>query len=162
MNCGWPHKMVAIYVSSIFFFSCELPLIRNSYFTAYVSFSFNWRIIPLQCCVGFCHTTWIHHKYTYIPFPLEPLSHPQPPSHPSRSSQSTGLSFLCYTAGSQEPFIFHMVVHLMHKHGRTCFECQSSWVNQLFPVGCDEYQSSWVDPQGVLGREKAVKGKEPG
>ena len=29
-------------------------------------FIFNWRIIPLQCCVGFCHTVWNSHKYTYI------------------------------------------------------------------------------------------------
>ena len=32
---------------------------------------FNWRMIALPCCVGFCHTTrWISHKYTYIPFLL--------------------------------------------------------------------------------------------
>ena len=31
-------------------------------------FFFNWRIIALHCCVGFCHiTTLINHKYTYIP-----------------------------------------------------------------------------------------------
>ena len=29
---------------------------------------FNWRIIALQCCAGFCHTsTWISHRYTYVP-----------------------------------------------------------------------------------------------
>jgi len=28
---------------------------------------FYWRIIALQCCVGFCHTLWISHKYIHIP-----------------------------------------------------------------------------------------------
>jgi hypothetical protein len=31
-------------------------------------FIFNWKIIDLQYCVGFCHTsTWINHRYTYVP-----------------------------------------------------------------------------------------------
>ena len=30
-------------------------------------FFFNWQTIALQCCVGFCHTTWIDCKYTYVP-----------------------------------------------------------------------------------------------
>ena len=31
-------------------------------------FIFNWRIIVLQYCVGFCHTsTCISHRYTYVP-----------------------------------------------------------------------------------------------
>jgi len=37
-----------------------------------------------QCCVGFCHTTtWISHKYAYIPslLSLPPNSHPSPPGH---------------------------------------------------------------------------------
>ena len=34
---------------------------KNIYF-------FNWRIIALQCYVGFCHTAvWFSHKYTYVP-----------------------------------------------------------------------------------------------
>jgi len=43
---------------------------------------FNWRIIALQCCVGFSHTSaWISHGYTYVPSLLKfpPTSHPTPP-----------------------------------------------------------------------------------
>ena len=37
----------------------------------FLKFIFNWRIIPLQYCTGFCHTTtWISCKYAYIPFLL--------------------------------------------------------------------------------------------
>ena len=40
-------------------------------------FVFNWRVIALQCCVGFSHTSmWISHRYTQCP----PL--PELPSHP--------------------------------------------------------------------------------
>ena len=45
-------------------------------------FIFNWRIIALQYCIGFCHTsTWISHRYTYVPslLNLSPTSHPFPP-----------------------------------------------------------------------------------
>ena len=63
-------------------------------------FIFNWRIITLQHCVGFCHTlTQISHRYTYVPYllSLPPTSHPIPPS---RLSQSPRLSFLHHTANS--------------------------------------------------------------
>ena len=30
-----------------------------------IYFFFNWRIIALQCCVGFCHAEWISHDYIY-------------------------------------------------------------------------------------------------
>ena len=45
-------------------------------------FIFNWRIIVLQYYVGFCHTsTWISHRYTYVPslLNLPPTFHPIPP-----------------------------------------------------------------------------------
>ena len=46
---------------------------------------FNWRILALQCCVGFCHpTTESGHHSTYI-------SSLPSPAHPSRLSQSTRL-----------------------------------------------------------------------
>ena len=35
---------------------------------------FNWRIITLQHCDGFCHTpSWISHRYTRVPSLLTPL-----------------------------------------------------------------------------------------
>ena len=73
-----------------------------SYYQKIFNFIFNWRIIALQCCVGFYHTrTSVSRKYVYVPslLNLPPTLHPAPP-HSSRLSQSTGLSFLGYTAAS--------------------------------------------------------------
>jgi len=48
---------------------------------------FNWRLIALQFCGGFCHTfTWISHGCTCIPHPDPPsplLHHLIPQGHPS-------------------------------------------------------------------------------
>ena len=50
---------------------------------------FNWRLITLQYCDGFCHTfTWISHGCTCVSQPEPPLPPPSP-SHPSGSSQCT-------------------------------------------------------------------------
>ena len=51
-------------------------------------FFFNWRLITLQYCGGFCYTfTWISHGCTCVPHPELPLP---PPSHPiPQSSQCT-------------------------------------------------------------------------
>ena len=51
---------------------------------------FNWRLITLQYCSGFCHTlTWVSHGCTYVPH-SEPPSHLPPHPIPSqRVSQCT-------------------------------------------------------------------------
>ena len=67
-------------------------------------FFFNWKIIALHYCVGFCRTTmWLIRKDTYVPSLLS--------SHPSRLSQRTRLdpctssSFplaICFAYGSAD------------------------------------------------------------
>ena len=60
----------------------------------------NWSMISLQGCVSLCGTMdSISYSYRYIPSLLD-LSPTPPPSHPSRSSQSTSLSSWCYTGDS--------------------------------------------------------------
>ena len=52
---------------------------------------FNWRLITLEYCGGFCHTlTWISLGYTCVPLAWTPLPPPSP-SHPSGLSQCTGF-----------------------------------------------------------------------
>ena len=49
---------------------------------------------PLQYCSGFCHTlTWVSHGCTCVP-------HHEPLSHPSGSSQCTGLGAPCLMYGT--------------------------------------------------------------
>ena len=80
----------------------------NSCWVFFLFFFLNWRIIALQYCVGLYHTsTWISHRYTYVPSLLNPLPSPTP-SHPSRLSQSTGLSTLCHVANSHLLSILYM------------------------------------------------------
>ena len=57
---------------------------------------FNWRLITLQYCGGFCHTsTWISHRCTCVPPSQTPLPPSSPPC-PSRWFQRT--SFECPTS----------------------------------------------------------------
>ena len=87
--CGANHSLFTHSFKKIFFF--------------FIKFVFNWRIIALQCCVNSCHTsTWISHKYTYVPSFLNSPS----TFLSSRLSQSS----LSHTSNSHWLSILHMVV----------------------------------------------------
>ena len=91
---------------------------------------FNLRVIALQYCVGFCHTsTWISHKYTYFPSFLN-FPPPPTPSHLSRLSQSPGLSSLSHRAISIWRSIVHMIVYI--------FTCYSVFPTLSFPNPCPQ------------------------
>ena len=99
----------------------------------YMWFILNWRIIALQCCVGFCHTSrCISDRYIHVPpsphlawISLPPLT----PHHPSRLSQSTWFAlpasyskfpvafyFTCGNVYVSMPFAIHPTLSFPSVH----------------------------------------------
>ena len=94
----------------VIFFLSLFPAVFFSYFKKFL-FILNWKIITLQYCAGFCHTSaWISHRYMYVLSPWTSLPHPTP-CYPSRLSQSPGLSSLSHMANSHWLSILHMIVY---------------------------------------------------
>ena len=77
----------------------------------------------------------ISHNYTYIPclLSLPPLF----PAYSSRSSQSTRLDSLCYTATSHQLSVLHTVMYIC----RWCFSCLSQ---SLLPPLCPQVRSLYL------------------
>ena len=92
----------------------RLPSIWLFLFFLFLKFIYNWRIIVLQYCVGFCSmSTWTSHSYIYVPpHFLEPSSHL--PLHPTPLGchRALGLSSLNYTANSHLLSILPMVMYV--------------------------------------------------
>ena len=61
-------------------------MLSSQFFTQFLKIYFNWRLITLQYCGGFCHTL------TCVPHPDPPShfpAHPIPQGHPSAPALST-------------------------------------------------------------------------
>ena len=82
---------------------------------------FNWRLITLQYCSGFCHTlTQISHRCTCVPHPENPshlLPHPIPQGRPS----ALVLSALSHALNLDWRSISHMVMYMFQ-----CYSLKSS------------------------------------
>ena len=102
---------------------------------------FNWRLITLQCCSGFCHTLiWISHECTCVP-------HPEPPSHflphpiiPQGCPSALALSALFHASNLDWWSISHMIIHMFQcyslKSSHPCLLPQSPKVCSLLCLFC--------------------------
>ena len=94
---------------SIFYFTL------NNLFYSFIYF--NWRLITLQYCGGFCHTfTWISHGCTCVPHP-NPPSHLPPHSIPQGHPSAPALSTLPHASKLDRRSISHMMIYV--------FQCYS-------------------------------------
>ena len=84
-----------------------------------INYFFNWRLITLQYCSGFCHTlTQISLGYACIPHPASPTtSHPIPQGCPS----APALSALSHASNLDWRSISHMVIYMFQ-----CYSLKSS------------------------------------
>ena len=82
---------------------------------------FNWRLITLQYCSGFCHTsTRISHGCTRVPHP-EPSSHLPPHPISQRPPSALVLSALFHVSNLDWQSISHMVIYMFQ-----CYSLRSS------------------------------------
>ena len=78
----------------------EMATCSSIIFFFFNLFIFNWRVIALQYCVGFCQTsTWISHRSTYVPSLLS-LSRTSSP-HPTLLG--------CYRAPLWVPWVIQQI-----------------------------------------------------
>ena len=76
--------------------------------SAFSKISLNWQIITLQYCDGFCHrSTWIIHKHTCVPSPLNPLTSSLPtPSVLVVTEHQLWVS--CFTHQTSTGYLFYI------------------------------------------------------
>jgi len=82
---------------------------------------FNWRLITLQYCGGFCHTlTWISNGCTCVPPSRIPLPLPSQPI-PLDCPSALALSVLFHALNLDWSSIASMVIYMFH-----CYSLKSS------------------------------------
>ena len=116
-------KIYSHYLFKYFLFSflCLLQCFKFFFFNLFFLTNFNWRLITLQYCSGFCYTlTWISHGCTCV-------SHPEPPSHfpphpiPQGHPDAPALSTLYYASNLDWQSISHMIIYMFQCYPLTSF-----------------------------------------
>ena len=120
----WCHPTISS--SVIPFSSCLQSFPTSGSFLSFFLFLnefiyFNWRLITLQYCGGFCHTlTWISHWCTHVPHP-EPPSHFPPHPIPQIRPSAPALSTMSHASNLDWWSTSHMVVYMFQ-----CYSLKSS------------------------------------
>ena len=121
---------------SVFFFFFPFLKISSFFLFKKKLIYFNWRLITLQFCSGFCHTlTWISHGCTCVPHPVTP-SHLPPHPTPQGHASAPALSSLSHAKNLDWRSISHMVIYM--------FQCYS--VKSSHPCLLPQSPKVWFPP----------------
>ena len=91
------------------------------FFFSYLLNVFNWRLITLQYCSGFCHPlTWISHGCTSVQHP-EASSHVPPHPIPLVHPSAPALKTLSHASNLDWRSVSHMIICLLQ-----CYSVKSS------------------------------------
>ena len=135
-NCrqSWIKNYVIIYLK-LFCSASQNSIHKTLRKTLFKNFFFNffyWRIIALQYCVLYQTSTWISHRFAYVPSISLPI-------HTSRLSMSPGLSSLSHTANSNWLSVLHVVVYvsmLLPPYIPPCQEEHFYWMFVIHEIFC--------------------------
>ena len=98
------------------FLTCSLTKTTRHCLSRNYFFFFNWRLITLQYCTGFCHTlTWISHGCTCVSQPELPSHfppHPIPQDHPS----APVLSSLSHASNLDRRSVSHRIIYMFQRY----------------------------------------------
>ena len=113
-------------MSEVLSASFSLPFLLSfvfSFFSPFLFFFlkfiyFNWRIITLQHCDDFCHTSvWIGHRYACAPLSWTP-SHCSPHPTPPGCHRAAALGALLHAPNLQWLSILILYVSILCSHGK--------------------------------------------
>ena len=131
---------------NLFIFIVNLYSVYNQEKNAVFSlFSFNWRLITLQYCGGFCHTLiWISHGCTCVPHPEPPFNlppHPIPQAHPS----APALSTLSHTSNLDWRSVSCMIIYMFQ-----CWQNSDDCLSSCFIHTRSQGPSNWWSSSRLL------------
>ena len=121
-ECGQPSsRKNLVHVASLNHGKNSGHILKNSKVFFVLFFYFNWRLITLQYCGGFCHTLiWISHGCTCVPHP-DPSSHLPPHPIPQGHPSAPALSTLSHASNLDWRSISHMIIYMFQ-----CYSLKSS------------------------------------
>ena len=130
------HLFMSVYTHKIYFILWVINFVAQIIGSHFLKINlFNWRLITLQYCSGFCHTlTWISHGYICIPHP-EPPSHTPPHPIPQGHPGAPALSTLSHASHLDWWSISHRIIYMFQcyslKPSHACLLPQSPKVCSL-------------------------------
>ena len=137
---------------------------------------FNWQVITLQYCDGFCHTsTWIHHRLTFVPSLQNQPPYLPPHLIPPGCHRAPALGALHHVSNSHWLSVVHMVAFMFQYYSLKSSHpllLPNEWIRKLWYIYTMKYYSAikrnafesvlmrWMNLEPIIQNEISQKEKD--